>query len=143
MNDVSDLIYFWITCSNDLWRKYFLNRPNGADEFPEIEDALFRVIVVRSVFQVAPTLMLGNLPGLICVHYRSDLMGERQVCHRQKAGNIFCWTEMVTLEKKTEYVVKSIDTMGTMMDSDPYVEVIVGEKFILESPKNLRFLLAC
>ena len=50
---------------------------------------------------------------------------------------------MVTLEKKTEYVVKSIDTMGTMMDSDPYVEVIVGEKFILESPKNLRFLLAC
>jgi hypothetical protein len=48
---------------------------------------------------------------------------------------------MVTLQKGSDFMIKCIDTMGTMMDSNPYVEVIVKEKWILESPKNIRFLL--
>ena len=141
MKDVSELFYNWIACSNELWRKWLISRVKHTYECVEIEDALFRVLVTRSLDQSASTLTLQNLLGQLRVQYINDVQEDRQVCVTQKAGNIFCKTEKVTIQKGTDYIVKSIDTMGTMMNSEPYAEVIVGNKFILESPKNLRFLL--
>jgi len=142
MKDISQLIYFWIACCNDLWRKWFVNRINGSYDFAEIEDAFFRILVIRSLDQTVPTPTTQNLLGRLRVQYINDFQENRQVCITQKSGNILCNTEVITLKKGTDYRIKSIDAMGTMMDSEAYVEVIVGEKFVLESPKNLRFLLS-
>lgn len=108
----------------------------------EVEDVLFRILVIRSLNQAESTPTVQNLLARLRVQYVSDFQENRQVCTTQKAGNIFCKTEVVTLKKGTDYRIKNIDTMGTMMNSEPYVEVIVGERFVLESPKNLRFLLS-
>ena len=142
MKDISRFIHLWIACCNDLWRNWFANRNNGAYDCAEIEELLFHILVTRSLGEAVSNSKTQQFFDRLRVQYLSDFQGERQVCVAQKAGNIFCKTEAITLKKGTAYRIKSIDTMGTMMNSEPYVEVIVGEKFVLESPKNLRFLLA-
>ena len=141
MKDISQPIYFWIACSNDLWRKWFANRFNGAYDFSEIEEFLFQILVMRSSEQTSFKPKAEDLIDRLRVQYIIDFQENRQVCTIQKTGSIFCKTEEITLKKEIDYKVKSIDSMGTMMDSEPYVEVIVGGKIVLESPKNLRFLL--
>jgi hypothetical protein len=141
MKDISQLIHFWIVCCNDLWRKRFENRNNGGHDCAEIEESLFHILVARPLGQAASTSTMKVLLDRLRVQYVSDFQEDRQVCVTQKAGNIFCKTETITLKKGTDYRIKSIDTMGTMMDSEPYVEVIIGEKFVLDYPRNLRFLL--
>jgi hypothetical protein len=141
MKDISQPIYFWISCSNDLWRKWFSNRFNGAYEFSEIEEFLFQILVMRSLEQTESKPKVEDLINRLRVQYINDFQGNRQVCITQKTGNIFCKNEEITLNKEIDYKVKSIDSMGTMMDSEPYVEVIVGGKIVLETPENLRFLL--
>ena len=141
MKDISQPIYFWISCSNDFWRKWFSNRSNGAYDFSEIEEFLFQILVMRSLEQTASKPKAEDVIDRLRVKYINDFQGTRQVCTTQKTGNIFCKNEEITLNKEINYKVKSIDSMGTMMDSEPYVEVIVGGKIVLESPKNLRFFL--
>jgi hypothetical protein len=141
MKDISHLIYFWIGCCGDLWRTKFLMRVDGAYDFPEIEDALFRILVMRVSHQNLSTLATPEFFRRLRVRYKSDFDENRQVCAMQKAGNILCKTEVVMLRKENDYTIKGIDTMGTMMDSKPYVEVVIGENFILEPPENLSFLL--
>jgi len=142
MKDISQLIYFWIACCNDLWRKWFAIRSNGSYDFPEIERILFQILVMRSLDKIISTSKAEDLIDKLRVQYVSEIQEDRQVCVTQKSGNVFCKSEYINLKKGIDYRVKSIDTIGTMMDSQPYVEVIVGEKFVLESPKNLRFFLS-
>ena len=140
MKDISKLICLWISCCNDLWRTWFLNRINGAYDFSEIENVLFRVLVMRSLGQDAFTVTLQDFLGRMRVQYKSDFHENRQVCVTQRSGNVFCKTEIISLKKGTNYRIRNIDTVGTMMNSAPYVDVIVGKKFVLESPDNLFLL---
>lgn len=139
MKDLSTHIYFWIACCNDLWRNWFKDRINGAYDCAEIEDSLFRILVVRPLNQSMSESTVQDLIGRLRVQYIDDFQVNRQVCSVQKSGNIFCETEKVSLKKEGRYSIRSIDPMGTMMDSAPYVEVVIGERFVLEDPANLRF----
>jgi hypothetical protein len=142
MKDVTELFQLWIACSNSLWRQWFSCRANGADDYAEIEQVLFCVLVLRPLNQAVTNLPLQAILSQIRVQYVNDVQEQRQVCSMQKAGNIFCKTEPVALTQGIDYMIRDVDTMGTMMNSEPYVEVIVKKGFVLESPNNVRFLLS-
>ena len=72
MKDISQPIYFWIACSNDLWRKWFANRFNGAYHFSEIEEFLFQMLVMRSSEQTAFKPKAEDLIDRLRVQYIID-----------------------------------------------------------------------
>jgi hypothetical protein len=140
MLDISELVQAWILCSNDVWRKWFLNREHGAHEFEAIEDKLLEVLVLGRVIGREPMITSEEFIARVRVRFVRDVNESRLVCRRQRAGDIFGQSEPVTISKGCMFSVQSIDTAGTMLNSEPYVEVPWQSGFILEPPKNLEFL---
>ena len=77
---------------------------------------------------------------ILSVRFPDHLTALRQVCRRQKAGNIFCRPERVTFSPDTSYKVAAIDPTGTMMDGKPYAEIAYGDACVLEPVDGVRFL---
>jgi len=132
--DVTNLILAWVECSNAVWGEWFKGRYDAIDRFSEVEDALFRALVADQI--AAASVKAANLE----VMYQGQVEGLRQVCRRQKAGNIFCEPQNVSLDSTVFHRLRDIDPMGTMMDGEPYAEVFYqGESYILEPITALRF----
>lgn len=66
----------------------------------------------------------------------------RQVCVVQRAGNVFCRPQSISVPAESKLHVESIDTMGTMGNGMPYVEVKFRDGYFLESPDLLDFCIA-
>jgi hypothetical protein len=141
MKDISELIQFWIRCCCDLWTKWFKNREHGAHEFVEIEDKLLEILVIAQALHGQQVISPEEFIRRIKVRYTKDVTASRQVCKRQAAGNVFGKAEDVVISKGSLFSVRGIDTMGTMLNSGPYVEVVWKDGFILEPINNLEFLL--
>src|SRR5688572_28018690 len=95
MDNISDAVVLWVNCSNDVWRRWFAKREHGADQFHEVESALFGAIVMRSEDGALLQQDLQQLLSRLRVRYHAGLNGPRQVCRTQKAGNIFCRSESI------------------------------------------------
>jgi hypothetical protein len=135
-NDVTNLVLAWAECSKAVWVNLFKEQHNAIDHYQEIENSLFRSLVTdkMAVAFVEPS----NLE----VMYQSKVDGPRQVCSRQKSGNIFCESKNVSLDADVFYKLRAIDPLGTMMDGEPYAEVVYqGESYILEPITALRFFM--
>ncbi len=139
MQDITILIQTWILCCNDVWGRWFLSYGKKIDDFEEVESALFCTFVLNPL-KLSPTIDLDEVfYSKLRVRYLDDAHESRQVCIQQRGGNVFCKPEVVALEGGREYRVRNVDVVGVMMDGHPYVEVVIGQRFILESPENLRF----
>lgn len=124
-------------CCKEVWMKYFSSNENGDDEFCEVEEALFSTLVLSNIKLVERPKLRACYPLLRGV-YKHDVADERSVCKRQKAGNIFCQSKKITYSKNTSLPIRSIDVLGTMLDGEPYVELIItNQEFILEPLVNL------
>ncbi len=132
--DITNLILAWVECSKAIWGGWFKDRHNATDRFLEVENALFRALVAD---EIAVALIE---PANLEVMYQGEVTGSRQVCRRQKAGNIFCEPQNVSLDTTSFHKLRAIDPLGTMMDGESYAEVLYqGEAYILEPITALRF----
>jgi hypothetical protein len=132
--DVTKLVFAWAECSRAVWCGWFKDQHNATDRFLEVESALFRALVADEI--AIPSIEPAHLE----VMYQGEVNGLRQVCRKQKAGNIFCDSQNVLLNSTSFYKLKAIDLLGTMMDGKSYAEVVYhGEAYILEPIKALRF----
>lgn len=137
MIDVTKYITTWVMCCKEVWGKWFLSSENGEDEFYEVEEALFSTLVLSNV-KLIERPKLRECYVLLKGVYKYDVAGERSVCKRQKAGNIFCQSKKVAYDKHTSLAIRSIDVLGTMLDGEPYAELIItDQEFILEPLVNL------
>ncbi len=137
MLDITKHIATWVICCNEVWIKWFSNNENGEDEFYEVEEALFSTLVLSNIKLIERPRLQVCYPLLKGV-YKCDVSGERSVCKRQKAGNIFCQSKQIAYDKNTSLAIKSIDVLGTMLDGEPYAELIItDQEFILEPLVNL------
>ena len=133
---VTDAVQQWISCCNDLWLRWFSTRENGADEFLVIEDVLLRIFVLEKKWPQDTNLSTDQFFEKLLVMYPKSVNESRQTCTKQRAGNVFCRTQPVAITENSIFKVKSIDTMGTMQNGQPYVEVVFGKGYILEQPEN-------
>jgi hypothetical protein len=138
--DITNLIRQWLLCSSDLWMRWFKDRENGADEFISIEEALLDVMVIQKLGLDLKGVSTDTFIKQLRVKYVFPVDDIRQLCIKQHAGNIYCSPKSVTIPDGSIQRVKAIDTMGTMLNDKPYVEVVFGKGFILESPDALDFL---
>lgn len=142
MIDVTESLRNWMSCSNRLWREYFIHKDNASDRFVPIESALFEALVIRDLEEIRfSTFSSASVFDHLRVEYLIDVDGTRQLCVIQKAGNVFCKQEAVSISRGSIYKIKSVDTMGTMLDGNPYAEIIFPGGYILETPRILRFFL--
>lgn len=137
---LTDLVYRWIACSNDLWIRWFSSSENGADEFPDIERFLLMHLVFEKSDHRLRNISAEDFFDKLRVTYRSSVDELRQTCVKQRAGNIFCTSSDVSISRGEVFKVRSIDTMGIMQNGQPYVEVVYGDGYLLESPDLLEFL---
>jgi hypothetical protein len=140
MISLTDLMGRWISCSNDLWLRWFATMENGADEFIDVERFLLRILVLEKGDQRLREFSAEQLFEKLRVIYRIPVNESRQICIRQRAGNVFCSGHVVSISKGDAFKIKSIDTMGTMQDGKPYVEVAYGDGYLLESPDLVEFV---
>lgn len=140
MTDLTVLLRQWISCSNDLWSRWFSSTESGASEFPDIELALLRAMVFDKASLASKGLSVDNFFERLRVVYPSSIDDEvRQFCVVQRAGNIFCRPYCLSVSAGSTFQVRSIDTMGTMDSGRPYVEVKFDGGYILESPDFVEF----
>lgn len=136
--DITQYILVWLSCCRDVWDRWFKDRENGQDEFIEVEESLFSAMVL-SVTNITERPELPDCYNLLSAVYKYNVDGFRSVCKKQKAGNIYCKTKVVKLEKGTSLPILAIDSMGTMLDGTPYAELKISDKeYILEPIDNLR-----
>ncbi len=138
MKEISESIYLWVRCGNDIWKKWFSQRANGASEFAQIEERLFDILVAGEVVH-GQAVVAQDFVRHIQVRYIKDIDENRQYFKRQTGGTLFGQAEVVKISKGTVLPIQAIDTAGTMLDSEPYVEVVWKQGFLLESVGNLEF----
>jgi len=138
MVDISQDVMSWVKCCRDLWTRWFENRDDGDDEFPEVENALFSALVLSRVgVEQRPTL--DAIYPRLSVTYINGVAASRSVCRAQKAGNILCSPRDVESSAGATFSVRSIDCLGIMLDGEPYVELqLDGGEFLLEPIQNLQ-----
>lgn len=140
MTDVTGLVLQWIRCSNELWSRWFSSTERGASEFPSVELALLKAMVLERGGLSCEGLSPENFFEKLWAIYPTCMGDEvRQLCVVQRSGNVFCRPRGVSIAAGEKFRVKSIDTMGTMDDGRPYVEVAFGDGYILESPDSVDF----
>jgi len=138
MPDLTKSIQQWIACSNDIWRNWFSDRPDGQHEFSMLETVLLDVLVINQLGG-NQSLTKDEFIAKLNVSYALPINEVRQLCNKQKAGNIFCRPQLVSIPQGSVYAVKSIDTTGQMMDGRPYIELAYESGFILEFVDALEF----
>lgn len=142
MIDVTALVKVWIRCSNELWMRWFISTKSGASEFPEIELALLNAMVIERSGLSSKGLNVKNFFERLRIVYPGAVDEQvRQHCVVQRHGNVFCSPRVVSFPSQTYFYVRSIDTMGTMEDGRPYIEVKFDDGFILESPDSVDFII--
>jgi hypothetical protein len=140
MTDVTALVRHWISCSNDLWSRWFASTDTGASEFPGIELALLNAMVLERGDLSCKGLSTENFFEKLRVIYPTSMNDQiKQLCVVQRSGNVFCRPHSVSVSAGNILRVKSIDTMGTMQNGQPYVEVKFGDGYLLEVPDSLEF----
>lgn len=140
MTDITNLINQWLFCSNDIWSKWFSERENGAEEFYAVNELLLEVLVFNNLGLGENETLEDTFFAKLRVEYLQPVNDTRQLCNKQKAGNVFCSAEKVSIQDGSIYFVKDIDALGTMMHGKPYVEVFYKDGYILESPSILKFI---
>ncbi len=140
MIDVTALVREWICCSNDLWSRWFASAGRGASEFPGIEMALLNAMVLERGGLSSKGLSAENFfESMRAIYPVSIDEKTRQLCVVQRSGNVFCRPHSMSVQAGARFHVKSIDTMGTMENGRPYVEIEFGDGYILESPDSVEF----
>jgi hypothetical protein len=140
MTDVTALVRHWINCSNDLWLRWFSSTERGASEFLNIELALLNVMVLERGGFLETGWSIENFFEKLWAIYPMSIDDQvRQLCVVQRAGNVFCRPYSLSVSTGEKFRVKSIDTMGTMENGRPYIEVKFGDGYILESPDSIEF----
>lgn len=117
-----------------------MQRVNGSFDFAEIEEKLFDILVANDVAR-EQIFTMRDFFRHVKVRYIKDVDEHRQCFVRQAAGNLFGRAETVKIAKGSCFPIQTIDTAGTMLDSEPYVEVIWKQGFLLESVGNVEVLL--
>jgi hypothetical protein len=87
-------------------------------------------------------LSAENFCKRLRVTYPIAVQESRQLCIEQNSGNVFCSPNDVSIKEGDVFRVRLIDTMGTMESGRPYVEVLYGDGYILESPLAVEFVVA-
>jgi hypothetical protein len=141
MKEISKSIEEWTACCNEVWRNWFIHREEAIHDFAEIEEKLLQVLVIRKIEPQAENAVEKFVQRLR-VEYKEQIADVRQFCVRQAAGNIFGTPKFLTIQQGSIHKVQSIDTMGTMLEIGPYVEIVWENGFILEPVKNVRFYLS-
>ncbi|WP_295628492.1 hypothetical protein [uncultured Nitrosomonas sp.] len=137
MIDITPHILVWLACCKEVWGNWYKKLDNGEDEFGEVEQALFSSLVLSSINMVnRPDL--DKCYKLLFAVYKADVEDYRSVCTKQKSGNIYCESKVIKFDKDTVLPIKAIDSIGTMQEGKPYVELKINEhEYILESIDNL------
>lgn len=141
MKDVTELVLHWFKCSNDIWFRWFADREDGADEYISVESALLDSLVIDKLCIGRSDLPGGELFESLRVTYVRSVDDHRVLCHEQKNGNVYGESVKVEIPEGSLHRIKSLDSMGTMLDGVPYVELIYNDGFILEPFENLKYLL--
>lgn len=137
MRDITKYIAIWVMCCKEIWAKWFSTDKNGEDEFYEVEEALFSALVLSKI-GLTERPKLKEYYTLLKGIYKHDVRGNRSVCKRQKAGNIFCQSKKVAYGKNASLPIRSIDPLGTMLDGEPYAELMINDQeYILEPLVNI------
>lgn len=137
--NITDSVLEWVKCSRAVWDQWLKDRIHAADRFTPIENVLFNTLVID---EAGLPRSDANPFESIHVRYKSAPTGLRQVCRRQKAGNIFCRPESVEIDSHAYHAIRSIDPLGTMMDGLPYTEVLYHDAYILELVPELVYYAA-
>jgi hypothetical protein len=102
--------------------------------------ALLKAMVLERGNLSCRDLSLENLFERLWMIYPSSIDEQvRQLCVVQRSVNVFCRPHRVSVVAGERFRVKSIDTMGTMENGRPYIEVAFGDGYILESPESVEF----
>jgi len=137
MRDITKYIAIWVMCCKEVWSKWFSTNENGEDEFYEVEEALFSALVLSNIGLVERP-KLRACYALLKGTFKYDVVGDRSVCKRQKAGNIFCQSKKIAYDKNISLPIRSIDPLGTMLDGEPYAELMISDQeYILEPLVNI------
>ncbi|MBU2571908.1 MAG: hypothetical protein KJ725_18135 [Gammaproteobacteria bacterium] len=96
---LTDLMYRWIACSNDLWLRWFASMKNGANEFIDVERFLLDFLVIEKIDQRLNGISPDQFFDMMRVIYRVSVNESRQICVRQRAGNVFCKGGTVSILK--------------------------------------------
>lgn len=140
MKDITKYVITWVMCCEEIWTTWFANIENGDDEFLEVEEALFSTLVL-SHLKLTRRPSLNEVYPLLKGVYKEEMKVVRSVCVKQKAGNIYCQSNEVVYPKNTSLPIKYIDFMGTMLDGEPYAELIISdEEYLLEPLANLNII---
>jgi hypothetical protein len=141
MTVVTESILHWINCSNDVWLRWFSSRENSFEEFLDVQNYLFNLFVLNPLvaenIEVSEALFYEKLRGV----YRASIDEPRQFCVKQRAGNVFCSSNLISIQKGDSLRVKLIDPIGTMSGGIPYVELVYGKGYVLESLNCIDFIL--
>ena len=144
MKDVTDLVVHWFKCSNDTWSRWFADREDGADEYISIESAMLVSLVIDKLRASRSGLSRDTGDRLfesLRVSYVRSVDDHRVLCREQKGGNVYGESVKVEIPEGSLHRIKSLDSMGTMLDGVPYVELIYDDGFILEPFENLKYQL--
>ena len=141
MKDITKLITYWVDCSNNLYQKWFAPREDGLHEFISVEEALLDALVLQKLLEEGVQIELKNFFNRVLVQYNLNVSEPRMTCAKARSGNIVGELELFTAEKGTEFFINTIDTTGNMLGIEPYSEVKIEDKFILEPVENLNFFL--
>ncbi|MBU1306644.1 MAG: hypothetical protein KKF33_14140 [Alphaproteobacteria bacterium] len=130
-------INLWATYSNRLWVECFSKNSDDPSEFSCVEKTLFEVMVLDE-------LKIGEKEfwDEVTAYYILPDNSQKQFCKTQRAGNIYCHARSISISREAKLKIKSIDTAGTMMSGEPYVELYYDDGFILEQIDSLEFELA-
>ena len=140
MLDVTEFISSWVSCSKDIWERWFREMDDGEHEFSEVERALFSALVLSKI-NVPERPSHADPYELLDAVYKEDIDDVRSVCKQQKAGNIYCSSRAVKFAKGTSMSIKWIDPLGTMLDGEAYVELwINAQEYILEPLDSLKLM---
>ena len=115
----------------------------GADEFLPVELALLNSMILKKIGLSTEGVSAENFFERLRVLYLAPVDEElRQYCVVQRSNNVFCTPRRISILLGKEFRVKSIDTMGTMQNGLPYVEIVFADGYLLESPDSITFVLA-
>ena len=139
MRDITEPILDWVKCSSEIWKNWFKTREHGAYTFSELEEKLFELLVCREIEIPFTETGIESFFANMRVQYLHDIYETRQIVVRQRAGNLFGSPKVVKIDKGSIYSIHRIDTAGTMLNSQPYVEVVWGNGMLLEAIDNVTF----
>jgi|AAUQ01.1.fsa_nt_gi hypothetical protein len=126
---ITEKIIKWIQCSHSAWSNCFFENIDNRFEFHVIEKAYLELIVLNPL-----NIKKEQFKELLFVKYKKDINDIRVVCKKQKAGNIFCKSKKIFIDKNSYYLVKSVDTIGELLNGLPYIEVFISkEEYFLET----------